>query len=76
MLELRNLTLQLLVLREVCYVADVVMRADEGEMIRLLEERPDGLDFPAFRNLNRPDRVETDDDERVNAAEKTRIKRA
>ena len=74
-LELCDLALQLLAFRQVRNIADVVMRADEGEMVGLSEERAERFDFRASRFLSRSKRVETDDDQRIDAFKKTRIER-
>ncbi|MEJ1958251.1 MAG: hypothetical protein WDM70_01345 [Nitrosomonadales bacterium] len=45
--------------------ADVVMGTDEDQMIGIIEELPDCLDFHAIYYLPGPERVETDDNNGV-----------
>ena len=67
--EVRHLPLQALVMGKIRHIANVMVWADENEIVRLREKLPDSLDLGTRRNLAGPERVEADDDERVGAIE-------
>ena len=54
-------------------VTDVVMGTYEERVVRIIEKRPDRTDFCIARPLLRPRRVEADDDEGIDTAEKFRV---
>jgi hypothetical protein len=54
-------------------VTDVVMGTYEERVVRIIEKRSDLTDFCIARPLLRPRRVEADDDEGIDTAEKFRV---
>jgi len=67
------LPLHALVMGQVRHIADIVVGADEHEMVWLREEFPHGRDFGCAGTLTGPERIEADDDERVDAIENAPI---
>jgi hypothetical protein len=67
--KLRERKILPIVVRKPLGLADVVMGADEGEVARDREERADGIHFGGARLLPGTQRIEADDDERVDRLE-------
>jgi len=70
-LEFDDVTLQLLAFRKMRDIADVVVRTNKGEMIRMVEERAERFDLVALRSLGCSLGIEADDYQRVDSSEKT-----
>jgi hypothetical protein len=73
--EIRDLAFHALVVGKLGDTADVVMRADEDQVIRLREEAAESLDLGVACLLTGADRVEADDDQGVGCIENACIER-
>jgi hypothetical protein len=60
----------------VCGLPDVVMRADEDQMIGIVEEPPDRLHLSLTRRLGGAEGVEADDDDGVDVSDQRCVERS
>src|SRR5262249_18007724 len=73
MQEVRYLPLHAFIVRQVGHVADVMVRADEGDMVGVGEKAAHGFDLGSAGVLAGAERVEADDEARTGGTERRRV---